>query len=62
MSNDPIKDAIFCNGLIHIIPPPDLCPSKGNIDANICEKQPQINSTDEEPLRKYQLCDICFPS
>jgi len=60
MSYNDVKDVIFCNGLRHKNPQPDLCPSKENIEAGSCE-EPQINSLDENPLKEYPLCDICFP-
>ncbi len=59
MKHDEVKGVVFCNGLRHTTPQPDLCPSKGNIKAGACEK-PQINSKDEDPLKQYPQCDICF--
>lgn len=60
MNYGEVKEVVFCNGLRHRNPQPTNCPSKGNIEAKICEES-QINSTDEDPLEQYPLCDICFP-
>ena len=44
----------------HRDPQPDLCPAKDSIRLNLCEENSFVNSKDEEPLKQYPKCDICF--